>query len=80
MRPTGFLAGAALATVTAPAASAEGAAPAEVAVSAEGAALAVSGGPSGVAAPEAAIESAANGALLWSRELNTSGRWPASPR
>jgi len=60
-RLTGFLAGAVLtasaALAAAPAASA--------AVSSPGA------GPSGVAAMAAAVENAANGHLLWSRELNT---------
>ncbi len=60
-RLTGFLAGAILtasaALAAAPAASA--------AVSSPGA------GPSGVAAMAAAVENAANGHLLWSRELNT---------
>jgi D-alanyl-D-alanine carboxypeptidase (penicillin-binding protein 5/6) len=64
VRATGSFAGAVLAasalTVTAPSAAA---APSSL--------VAAATGPSGVTAPEAAIENAATGALLWSRELNT---------
>jgi serine-type D-Ala-D-Ala carboxypeptidase (penicillin-binding protein 5/6) len=67
VRPTRLLAGVvvvACAALAIPAASAASAAPAASAVSA-------SGGPSGVAAWSAAVENAATGQLLWSRDLNT---------
>jgi serine-type D-Ala-D-Ala carboxypeptidase (penicillin-binding protein 5/6) len=84
-RAAGFLAGAVLAacaalTAAAPSASASAASPAFAAPSAASAAFAAPSasaapaaarGPGGVAAPAAAVENAATGALLWSRELNT---------
>ena len=67
VRPTRLLAGVvvvACAALAIPAASAASAAPVASAVPA-------SGGPSGVAAWSAAVENAATGQLLWSRDLNT---------
>jgi serine-type D-Ala-D-Ala carboxypeptidase (penicillin-binding protein 5/6) len=58
-RLTGFLAGAALA------------ASAALAVAPAASAATAASGPSGVAAKAAAVENAANGKLLWSRELDT---------
>jgi D-alanyl-D-alanine carboxypeptidase (penicillin-binding protein 5/6) len=59
VRATGSVAGAALALCAA------------LTATAPSAAAAPAVGPSGVTAPEAAIENAATGKLLWSRELNT---------
>jgi D-alanyl-D-alanine carboxypeptidase (penicillin-binding protein 5/6) len=74
VRVTGSFAGAVLAgcvalTVTAP--SAVAAPPAIASAATVPAFAAAAAGPSGVTAPEAAVENAATGALLWSRELNT---------
>jgi D-alanyl-D-alanine carboxypeptidase (penicillin-binding protein 5/6) len=59
VRATGSVAGAALAACAA------------LTLTAPSAMAAAAAGPSGVTAPEAAIENAATGGLLWSRELNT---------
>ncbi|MFI5081402.1 MAG: D-alanyl-D-alanine carboxypeptidase family protein, partial [Streptosporangiales bacterium] len=73
VRPTRLLAGVvvvASAALAIPAAPAASAAPVASAVPAASA-LPASGGPSGVGAWSAAVENAATGQLLWSRDLNT---------